>query len=73
MVQTKASNIENTRNTSMQQPLAHIFQTVLQHEVFLFTPTLNVGSRYYGLSMAYIFYGLYYNVKFNTKRILKRF
>jgi hypothetical protein len=34
-----------TRNTCMQQPLAYIFQTLVQHEVFLITPTLNAGSR----------------------------
>jgi hypothetical protein len=33
MVQTKASNIENTRNTCMQQPLAHIFQTLFQQQL----------------------------------------
>jgi hypothetical protein len=34
-----------TRNTCMQQPLAYIFQTLFQHEVFIITPTLNTGSR----------------------------
>jgi hypothetical protein len=34
-----------TRNTCMQQPLAYIFQTLFQHEVFVITPTLNAGSR----------------------------
>ena len=29
----------------MQQPLAYIFQTLFQHEVFVITPTLNAGSR----------------------------
>jgi hypothetical protein len=28
-----------------QQPLAYIFQTLFQHEVFIITPTLNAGSR----------------------------
>ena len=27
-----------TRNTCMQQPLAYIFQTLFQHEVFIITP-----------------------------------
>jgi hypothetical protein len=35
----------DTRNTCMQQPLAYIFQTLFQHEVFVITPTLNAGSR----------------------------
>ena len=35
-----------TRNAHMQQPLAYIFQTLFQHEVFVITPTLNVGSRW---------------------------
>jgi hypothetical protein len=35
----------HTRNTCMQQPLAYIFQTLFQHEVFVITPTLNAGSR----------------------------
>jgi hypothetical protein len=30
----------------MQQPLAHIFQTLFQDEVFLITPTLDIGSRH---------------------------
>jgi hypothetical protein len=30
----------------LQQPLAHIFQTLFQHEVFLITPTLNAGLRH---------------------------
>jgi hypothetical protein len=34
-----------TRNTCMQQPLAYIFQTLFQHEVFVISPTLNAGSR----------------------------
>jgi hypothetical protein len=34
-----------TRNTYMQQPLAYIFRTLFQHEVFVITPTLNAGSR----------------------------
>ena len=29
----------------MQQPLAYIFQTLFQHEVFIIMPTLNAGSR----------------------------
>jgi hypothetical protein len=29
----------------MQQPLAYIFQTFFQHEIFVITPTLNAGSR----------------------------
>jgi hypothetical protein len=29
----------------MLQPLAYIFQTLFQHEVFVITPTLNAGSR----------------------------
>jgi hypothetical protein len=29
----------------MQQPLAYIFQTLFQYEVFAITPTLNAGSR----------------------------
>jgi hypothetical protein len=29
----------------MQQPLAYIFQTLFQHEVFVITPTLNAGSQ----------------------------
>jgi hypothetical protein len=29
----------------MQQPLAYIFQTLFQHEVFVITPTLNAGLR----------------------------
>jgi hypothetical protein len=37
--------IKNTRNTCMQQPLAYIFQTLFQHEVFVTTATLNAGSR----------------------------
>jgi hypothetical protein len=32
-----------TRNTCMQQPLAFIFQTLFQHEVFRITPTQNTG------------------------------
>jgi hypothetical protein len=31
-----------TRNTCMQQPLAYIFQTLLQHEVFVIE---TAGSR----------------------------
>jgi hypothetical protein len=34
-----------TRNTCAQQPLAYIFQTLFQHEVFVITPTPNAGSR----------------------------
>ena len=34
-----------TRNTCMQRPLAYIFQTLFQHEVFVIMPTLNAGSR----------------------------
>ena len=34
-----------TRNTFMQRPLAYIFQTLFQHEVFVIMPTLNAGSR----------------------------
>jgi hypothetical protein len=34
-----------TRNMCTQQPLAYIFQTLFQHEVFVITPTLNAGSR----------------------------
>jgi hypothetical protein len=30
----------NIRNTCMQQPLAYIFQTLFQHEVFVIMPTL---------------------------------
>jgi hypothetical protein len=29
----------------MQQPLAYIFPTLFQHEVFVITPALNAGSR----------------------------
>jgi hypothetical protein len=36
-------NINCTRNTCMQQPLAYIFQTFFQHEVVVITPTLNAG------------------------------
>jgi hypothetical protein len=31
----------------MQQPLAYIFQTLFQDEVFVITPTLNAGSRWH--------------------------
>jgi hypothetical protein len=42
-----------TRNTCMQQPLAYIFQTLFQHEIFVITPTLNAGScRHVMLVMA---------------------
>jgi hypothetical protein len=34
-----------TRNTCMRQPLAYIYQTLFQHEIFVITPTLNAGSR----------------------------
>jgi hypothetical protein len=30
----------------MQRPLAYIFQTLFQYEVFVIMPTLNAGSRY---------------------------
>ena len=36
----------------MQQPLAYIFQTLFQHEVFIITPTLNAGLRHVMLVMA---------------------
>ena len=39
------SFIKITRNTCMQQPLAYIFQTLFQHEVFVIMPTLNTGSH----------------------------
>jgi hypothetical protein len=54
MVSQKLSNtvIKYTRNTCMQQPLAYIFQTLFQHEVFIITPTLNAGSRHVMLVMA---------------------
>jgi hypothetical protein len=45
---SKLANLQRyelTRNTLMQQPLAYIFQTLFQHEVFVITPTLNAGKR----------------------------
>ena len=39
------TDLVDTRNTCMQQPLAYILQTLFQHEVFVITPTLNAGLR----------------------------